>query len=204
MKRLIGMLLIVCGIGIFVYPYIETGIDKLEINKNVSEWDKEKAKIKNDEKDKNEINNIKKDDKNLNNEINSVVINGKNIIGKIIVSKTGEQIPIIKGATEENLIDGAALYDNGVYPGDKGTAIILGHRETTFGFLENVKIGDEIEIETLTNKRKFRLEKIYIVKPDDPLILKQENYPGVTLETCYPFHYFGSAPDRFIAKYKLI
>lgn len=201
MKRLIGVLLIVFGIGIFTYPYIEAGINKLEINKNLSEWEKEKDKIKNDEKIKDET---KKDNKNSNQKINSVVINGKNVIGKIIVSKTGEQIPIIKGATEENLRDGATLYDNGIYPGYKGTSIILGHRETTFGFLENVKIGDEIEIEILTNKYKFKLEKTYIVKPDDPLILKQESYPGITLETCYPFHYFRSAPDRFIAKYKLI
>ncbi|SQI05413.1 class D sortase [Clostridium perfringens] len=198
MKKLIGILLIVLGIGILTYPWINIWIDKIGINESISEWDKKIVERKNYEKTSEKINSEKGNIDDL------TIINGKSIIGKIIVSKTGEQIPVINGATEENLKYGATLYNNGIYPGDKGTAIILGHRETTFGFLENIKIGDEIQIETLNNKYKFILEETYIVNPDDPLILKQESYPSVTLDTCYPFHYFGGAPNRFIAKFKLI
>ncbi|WP_415331574.1 class D sortase [Clostridium perfringens] len=196
MKRLISVLLIIFGIGVFTYPYINAKIEKLETNKNINEWNKEKTKFKTN------INGNSSDMKN--NTSNSLTINDKSIVGKIIVLKTKEQIPIIKGATKENLRNGATLYDNGIYPGDNGTAIILGHRETSFEFLENVKIDDEIEIETLTDKYKFKLEKTYIVKPDDPLILEQEDHPSVTLDTCYPFQHFGGTPNRFIAKYKLI
>lgn len=194
MKRLmLGILLI--SLLLITYPYLNAKIDKIKINKSVDYWDKERVKF----------GNVKKYSNELKQKTNgSVDIDGKKIIGKIIVLKTGEKIPIIKGATKKNLEYGAALYDNGIYPGDYGTAIILGHRETTFGFLENVKIGDEIEVETLTNKYKFKLKKTLIVKPDNPLILKQEEYPGVTLDTCYPFNYFGHAPERFIARFKLI
>lgn len=88
-----------------------------------------------------------------------VRIKGKSIIGKIIFPKTGDEIPILKGATEENLKGGATLYDNGIYPGDYGTSVILGHRETTFGFLENIHIGDKVNIESLNEIYEFKVKK---------------------------------------------
>ncbi|MBY0757203.1 class D sortase [Clostridium sardiniense] len=181
----IGVLLFVFGVGKIIYKFIEIEIDNKKISRNIKEWDSKKIEV--NKNDKNKIN-----------------VDGKIIVGKIIVKKTGEQIPIIKGATEENLKNGATLYENGIYPGDKGTAIILGHRETTFGFLEDIKDNDEIEIEDLKNTYKFKVKKDYITNPEDSSIFEQKNYPSLTLITCYPFHYLGNAPDRFIVNLDLI
>lgn len=182
---LIGVLLFVFGVGKIIYKFIEIEMDNKKISRNIKEWDNKKIEV--NKNDKNKIN-----------------VDGKIIVGKIIVKKTGEQIPIIKGATEENLKNGATLYENGIYPGDKGTAIILGHRETTFGFLEDIKDNDEIDIEDLKNTYKFKVKKTYITNPEDSSILEQKNYPSLTLITCYPFHYLGNAPDRFIVNLDLI
>ena len=191
---ILGILLVICGLALIAYPFIEIKLDEKDILKNISEWDKKKVEVAKEVKTNNKSNQ----------KYPTVNINGKDIIGKIIVVKTGEQIPILMGATEENLRGGATLYDNGVFPGEEGTAIVLGHRETTFGFLEDVNIGDEIDVETVTGTYKFKLKKTYITNPEDKSILAQEKDLNLTLVTCYPFRYVGPAPDRFIAKLELI
>ena len=191
---ILGVLLVICGLALIAYPFIEIKLDEKDISKNISEWDKKKVEVAKDVKTNNKSNQ----------KYPTVNIDGKDIIGKIIVVKTGEQIPILMGATEENLRGGATLYDNGVFPGEEGTAIVLGHRETTFGFLEDVNIGDEIDVETVTGTYKFKLKKTYITNPEDKSILAQEKDLNLTLVTCYPFRYVGPAPDRFIAKLELI
>lgn len=200
--KIIGIILIIAGLGTISYPFFEIYLDKNDISKNINEWDKQKQDTK-----VNSNKNVKDDKKNNNvskNKYPSVTVDGKDIIGKVIVKKTGEQIPILMGATEENLRGGATLYDNGIYPGENGTAIILGHRETTFGFLENIKVGDEVDIESLNNTYKFKVKRTYITTPDDESILAQKNNPSLTLVTCYPFNYLGHAPERFIVKLDLI
>ncbi|MDO5040201.1 class D sortase [Clostridium sp.] len=200
--KIIGIILIIAGLGTISYPFFEIYLDKHDISKNINEWDKQKQDTK-----VNSNKNVKDDKKNNNvskNKYPSVTVDGKDIIGKVIVKKTGEQIPILMGATEENLRGGATLYDNGIYPGENGTAIILGHRETTFGFLENIKVGDEVDIESLNNTYKFKVKRTYITTPDDESILAQKNNPSLTLVTCYPFNYLGHAPERFIVKLDLI
>ena len=191
---ILGILLVICGLALIAYPFIEIKLDEKDISKNISEWDKKKVEVAKEVKTNNKSNQ----------KYPTVNIDGKDIIGKIIVVKTGEQIPILMGATEENLRGGATLYDNGVFPGEEGTAIVLGHRETTFGFLEDVNIGDEIDVETVTGTYKFKLKKTYITNPEDKSILAQEKDLNLTLVTCYPFRYVGPAPDRFIAKLELI
>lgn len=217
---LFAILLILIGIVFVAYPFVEIELDKKSISKNIDEWDKQKAKIvqnnknykdtQTDNKDKH-ADNINKEQKNNENETNSnkdkdykIKLDGKEMVGKIIEPNTNKQIPIIMGATEENLLGGATLYDNGIFPGDKGTAIILGHRETTFGFLKNIKKSDIIEVQTLNNLYKFKVRKTYITTPEDESILAQEEGPSMTLVTCYPFKYVGSAPERFIVKLDLV
>lgn len=196
-----GVIFILGGLLLIAYPFIEIGLDKRDISKNINEWDKQRTEALKNDKD-----NSNKEDTKKGNKIKYpiVKVNGKDIIGKLVVTKTGEQIPILMGATEENLRGGATLYDNGIYPGDKGTAIILGHRETTFGFLENIKDSDIVEVQSLNHTYKFKVKKTYITNPEDESILAQEEGPSMTLVTCYPFRYVGPAPDRFIVKLDLI
>jgi sortase A len=48
--------------------------------------------------------------------------------------------------------------------------------------------------------RVYVVESTRIVKPDDVAVLNNTGKPLLTLVTCYPFYYIGSAPDRFIVQ----
>lgn len=192
-KRILGVILILFGISFIAYPFIEIKLDNNKIKDNIEGWDSKKSEVLKN------MDNIKiEDGKGKDKKTKTIKVDGKEIYGKIIVEKTGEEIPLLIGATEENLKDGANIYDNGILPGENGTVIILGHRETTFGFLENIKENDKIEIETLGRTYTYKVNKTFITKPDDKKILENKKGKNLTLVTCYPFKYMGPAPERFI------
>ena len=62
-----------------------------------------------------------------------------------------------------------------------------------------MKVGDEIRFRTTRDEYRFRVTKTTIVKPDDLSVLEpQSDAATLTLITCYPFYYVGSAPKRFV------
>jgi len=62
-----------------------------------------------------------------------------------------------------------------------------------------VKIGDEIRFRTTRDEFRYRVTKTTIVEPDDLSVLARQSGPAtLTLITCYPFYYVGSAPKRFV------
>jgi hypothetical protein len=77
---------------------------------------------------------------------------------------------------------------------------VAGHRDTLFRDLKNIQTNDVIQFETLAGKYTYRVGSTEIVKPNDVKVLNAGSSPELTLVTCYPFNYVGSAPDRFIVK----
>jgi sortase A len=84
-------------------------------------------------------------------------------------------------------------------PWAAGNSAIAGHRDGLFRPLKDVKIGDEIRFRTTRDLFRYRVTKTAIVKPDDLSVLAPRSGPAtLTLITCYPFYYVGSAPERFV------
>jgi LPXTG-site transpeptidase (sortase) family protein len=85
-------------------------------------------------------------------------------------------------------------------PGQSGNVAVAGHRDTLFLGLKGILPNDLVRFETLQGNYEYRVESTEIVKPEDVGVLRPGPDPELTLVTCYPFNYIGSAPDRFIIK----
>ena len=92
------------------------------------------------------------------------------------------------------LIPGMGLPDTG------GNVGIAGHRDGYFRVLKDIEPGQLIEIETQARTHRFRVVSTEIVDPKDVRVLADTMDPTVTLVTCYPFYFLGSAPQRFIVR----
>ena len=57
---------------------------------------------------------------------------------------------------------------------------------------------DTIELQTTDGTYRYVVESTRIVTPRDVSVLKASGGETLTLVTCYPFYYVGSAPKRFI------
>jgi sortase A len=64
--------------------------------------------------------------------------------------------------------------------------------------LKKVREGDEIRVTTARGTFDYRVIRTEIVEPDDLSVLAPTAIRSLTLVTCYPFYYVGSAPQRFI------
>jgi sortase A len=89
-------------------------------------------------------------------------------------------------------------------PGEEGNIGIAGHRDGFFRGLKDVRVGDEIDLKTLKGTEKYAVDRIRIVTPDNVGVLQPRSAPSLTLVTCYPFYFIGSAPQRYIVMASLM
>jgi sortase A len=108
------------------------------------------------------------------------------------------EVPVFAGDDEISLNRGAALIPGMGLPDQGGNIGIAGHRDGYFRALKDIKVGDLIEVRTRIKLHRFRVTSIDIVDKADNRLLADTELPVVTLVTCYPFYFVGSAPQRFI------
>ena len=91
--------------------------------------------------------------------------------------------------------------ENTALPGTDGNSGIAGHRDGFFRGLKDIGPGDAIELETLRGKKEvYRVERIWVVDPEDVSVLDPTPTRSLTLVTCYPFYHVGPAPQRYIVR----
>jgi sortase A len=83
---------------------------------------------------------------------------------------------------------------------EEGNVGIAAHRDSHFRELKDIREDDTIELTTLDGTFRYQVEWTKIVKPADVSVLEPTDEPALTLVTCYPFYYVGSAPERFIVR----
>ena len=107
-------------------------------------------------------------------------------------------MPVFEGDDEISLNRGAGLIAGMGLPDQGGNIGIAGHRDGYFRALKDIKVGDLIEIRTRIKMHRYRVTSIDIVDKADNRLLADTELPVVTLVTCYPFYFVGSAPQRYI------
>jgi sortase A len=108
--------------------------------------------------------------------------------------------PIFGDTAERALNRGIGWIDGTARPGARGNVGLAGHRDGFFRRLQDVKVGDLVEIQTLEGSQRYRITETIVVEPADTHVLRPGSVPSVTLVTCYPFYYVGSAPQRYVVR----
>jgi sortase A len=121
-------------------------------------------------------------------------------LGRIEISSLGVGAMILEGIDDKTLRRAVGHIPGTAVPGQPGNVALAGHRDTFFRGLRNVHKDDEITLETLAGSYRYRVDHIQIVLPGDIELLKNSGQPTLTLVTCYPFSFVGSAPQRFVVQ----
>jgi sortase A len=110
------------------------------------------------------------------------------------------EVAVLEGTSELVLNRGLGHITGTPLPGEDGNVGIAGHRDGYFRGLKDVGVGDVIELETLAGRSSYAVTELLIVDPPDVWVLDPTDAPSLTLVTCYPFYFVGSAPKRFIVR----
>ena len=74
---------------------------------------------------------------------------------------------------------------------------VAGHRDGFFRGLKDVTQGDEIKLALPEGEATYDVDQITIVTPKDVSVLQPRSISSITLVTCFPFYFVGSAPERY-------
>jgi sortase A len=115
------------------------------------------------------------------------------LFGRLEIPRLNMSVMVMEGVSDRTLRLGA-----GHIP---GTLLgIAAHRDSFFRPLKDIRKGDTIKFATIEGTKEYRVTATEIVGPKDTFVLENKSPDEMTLVTCYPFYYIGSAPKRFIVQ----
>jgi sortase A len=122
------------------------------------------------------------------------------VVGEIQVPRLGLKAIVIQGDSPTNLRRAVGHISKSALPGEWGNVAVAGHRDTFFRPLRDIRPGDKITFNTPAHGFAYVVESIEIVAPNDIHVLEPSTGHDLTFVTCYPFHFLGPAPKRFIVR----
>ena len=124
-------------------------------------------------------------------------------IGRLRIPSIDLDMVAVQGTDTASLQKGPGHYPETPFPGQGGTSAMAGHRTTylaPFRHLDQLKRGDEIEIEMPYANFAYRVQKTRVVDASDVSIIHKVGYERLVLTACHPLY---SAAQRIAAFAKL-
>ena len=123
------------------------------------------------------------------------------VLGQFEVPRLGLSYVLLEGTDNRTLGRSVGHVEGTGLPGSPGNIGIAGHRDTHFRKLEWIHRDDEIVLTSRDGARDvYRVEWSRLFKPGDIQVLDESHGPALTLITCFPFEYVGSAPLRLVVR----
>jgi sortase A len=121
-------------------------------------------------------------------------------VARLRVPAHGVDLIVLSGVSGRTLAFGPGHAPDSAPPGEPGTKIVTGHRDTHFRFLERVRRGDEIFVEAPGRPLgRFRVEELAVVDSRSAVIRSEPRAAALVLMTCFPFDAFVSGgPLRYV------
>jgi sortase A len=122
------------------------------------------------------------------------------LIGRVEIPRLLLSVIVVEGVDKTDLRRAVGHIPGTALPGRPGNVGLAGHRDTFFRPLKDVRIKDEVQLSTLKGSFTYEVESLRVVEPEDVGVLASSGEKVLTLVTCYPFYYFGPAPQRWIVR----
>jgi sortase A len=121
-------------------------------------------------------------------------------LAELTIPRLGVSAVVLQGTDDRTLRRGIGHIETTPLPGAPGNIGIAGHRDSFFRSLRNIQVGDDIQLDMPDARVRYRVSWFRIVHPDEVGVIDPTEDDVLTLVTCYPFWFVGSAPDRFVVR----
>jgi sortase A len=109
-------------------------------------------------------------------------------VARLSAPAHGVDLVVLADASGRSLAFGPGLAPGSARPGAAGTTIVSGHRDTHFRFLERVRAGDELVLDTPGQPpARYRVEETVVVDSRAAVVGSAPDTAALVLVTCYPF-----------------
>lgn len=125
-------------------------------------------------------------------------------VGQLSIPRLKVKTAIYKGVTDRQFDHGVGYWPGTALPGSRGNLVIGGHRTAAkrpFYNIETMKKGDIITVSRPGRSYKYKVTRVFIVRPTDVWIVKPTSSATLTLFTCHPR---GSTSKRYVVRATLV
>lgn len=124
--------------------------------------------------------------------------NHGDVLGRLTIPRLNLSVMVFEGDDAAILKRGAGRIPATSLPHENGNLGIAAHRDTYFRPLRLIRPHDVIEFTSPEGVSRYAVTDIEIVPPSEVGVLAKAPGRDLTLVTCYPFYYLGTAPKRWI------
>jgi sortase A len=112
---------------------------------------------------------------------------------------------VLAGSSGRTLAFGPGHLSESALPGTSGNAVIAGHRDTHFRFLQSLGVGESLLIETPSgHEHRYTVTAVEIVDSRSARLLLDTDDSLLSLVTCYPFDAIErGGPMRYVVTAKI-
>ena len=139
------------------------------------------------------------------------------LMGRVSIDRLHLSAMVREGVDAGTLSKAVGHVPTTALPGNPGNFAIAAHRDTLFRALKDIQTGDLVKFQSTGGTYTYQVLATKIVQPSDVSVLRADGggliqEPAgrpegdrlLTMITCYPFYYVGSAPKRFIVEGRLV
>ena len=118
-------------------------------------------------------------------------------VARLTIPRIGLDEIVVEGVGNRELNAGPGHLPGSAMPGAAGNAVLSAHRDRHFRDLGDLAVGDTITTTTQHTSTTWVVTGRKVVGKRAP-VLRSTPDATLTLTTCWPLRYFGTAPDRLI------
>jgi sortase A len=142
------------------------------------------------------------------------------LLGRVEISRLNVSAMVREGVDSKTLSTAVGHIPSTALPGHIGNFAIAAHRDTLFRALKDIKKDDLVTFQSSDGTYTYQVVATKVVRPSDVTVLSSDGggiIPAddppsqptdkshlLTMITCYPFYYVGSAPKRFVVEAELV
>jgi len=132
--------------------------------------------------------------------VREVIAGDPLVLGRIEIPRIAVKAIIREGDDDATLSLAVGHIPGTARPGENGNAVLAGHRDTFFRELRNIRLNDRVWLNVPPHSYEYLVTATQVVAPSEISVLESRGAEELTLITCHPFNYIGSAPNRFIVR----
>lgn len=120
-------------------------------------------------------------------------------VARLRAPSSGIDQIVLAGDSGRTLAFGPGHSSGSALPGEAGTSIISGHRDTHFRFLADLKPGDPLELDGVDSRTHYTVTRTRVVNQRRFQII--DSGDRLVLVTCYPFDaVIPGGPLRYVVE----
>lgn len=126
-------------------------------------------------------------------------------VARLRVPTRGVDQIVLAGDSGRTLAFGPGHTTGSAMPGESGSVVISGHRDTHFRFLQELGPGDEIHLQTANGRYRYRVQGTRLLDIHRHKLVSDPDSKRLHLVTCFPFDSVVSGgPLRYVVDAELI